>query len=88
MLQARLDQLVDRAQRADRHILFIGHRNHDEAVGTGGEAPESILVVESPEEVATLPVVDPARLAYVRRVGGPVFGDPGAYGRIRKAGQL
>ena len=30
----------------------------------------------------------PHRLAYMRRVGGPVFGDPGAYGPIRKAGQL
>ncbi len=46
-------------------ILFIGHRDHDEAVGTVGEAPESIIVVESPEEVAQLKVPDPNRLAYV-----------------------
>ena len=35
-------------------ILFIGHRKHDEAVGTVGEAPDHITVVESPEEVANL----------------------------------
>jgi 4-hydroxy-3-methylbut-2-enyl diphosphate reductase len=46
-------------------ILFIGHRKHDEAVGTVGEAPDHITVVESPEEIETLQVRDPDRLAYV-----------------------
>ncbi|HSV12757.1 MAG TPA: 4-hydroxy-3-methylbut-2-enyl diphosphate reductase, partial [Tepidisphaeraceae bacterium] len=46
-------------------ILFIGHRDHDEAVGTVGEAPANIIVVESPEEVAQLNVPDPNKLAYV-----------------------
>jgi 4-hydroxy-3-methylbut-2-enyl diphosphate reductase len=46
-------------------ILFIGHRIHDEAVGTVGEAPDHITVVESPEEVANLVVKDPNKLAYV-----------------------
>jgi len=46
-------------------IVFIGHRNHDEAVGTVGEAPDSILVVESPEDVAQLTVRDPNKLAFV-----------------------
>jgi 4-hydroxy-3-methylbut-2-en-1-yl diphosphate reductase len=46
-------------------IIFIGHRNHDEAIGTVGEAPQAIRVVESPEEVATLNVPDPQKLAYV-----------------------
>jgi 4-hydroxy-3-methylbut-2-en-1-yl diphosphate reductase len=46
-------------------IIFIGHRKHDEAVGTVGEAPESIVVVESPEEVERLQVPDPDKVAYV-----------------------
>src|SRR5688572_1226423 len=46
-------------------IVFIGHAKHDEAIGTVGEAPESVVVVESPEDVATLQVKDPDRLAYV-----------------------
>ena len=46
-------------------IVFIGHRKHDEAVGTVGEAPESIVVVETPEEVEQLQVPDPDKLAYV-----------------------
>ena len=46
-------------------IVFIGHRNHDEALGTVGEAPESVVVVEGPEDVAKLVVKDPEKLAYV-----------------------
>jgi 4-hydroxy-3-methylbut-2-enyl diphosphate reductase len=46
-------------------ILFVGHANHDEAVGTVGEAPDSIIVVESPEDVERVQVRDPAKVAYV-----------------------
>lgn len=46
-------------------IVFIGHRNHDEAVGTVGEAPGSIVVIESAEDVAQLRVPDPTKVAYV-----------------------
>ncbi|MGB7161204.1 MAG: 4-hydroxy-3-methylbut-2-enyl diphosphate reductase [Tepidisphaeraceae bacterium] len=46
-------------------IIFIGHRNHDEAVGTVGEAPQSVIVVESPEEVEKLTVPDVNRVAFV-----------------------
>jgi 4-hydroxy-3-methylbut-2-enyl diphosphate reductase len=46
-------------------IIFIGHRNHDEAVGTVGEAPEDIIVVESVEEVEKLDFPPDAKLAYV-----------------------
>lgn len=46
-------------------ILFIGHAQHDEAVGTVGEAPDAITVVESVEDVERLHVKDPNRVAYV-----------------------
>ena len=46
-------------------IIFIGHRKHDEAIGTVGEAPNSIIVVETPEEAASLKVKPNAKLAYV-----------------------
>jgi len=46
-------------------VIFIGHRKHDEAIGTVGEAPDSIIVVETPEEAANLKVKPLARLAYV-----------------------
>jgi 4-hydroxy-3-methylbut-2-enyl diphosphate reductase len=46
-------------------VIFIGHRKHDEAIGTVGEAPDSIIVVETPEEAANLKVKEHAKLAYV-----------------------
>ncbi len=46
-------------------IIFVGHRNHDEAIGTVGEAPAAIRVVESPEEVASLVIPNENRVAYV-----------------------
>ena len=41
-------------------ILLIGHEGHEEVVGTMGEAPESITLVESPDD-ADLVDVDPQR---------------------------
>jgi 4-hydroxy-3-methylbut-2-enyl diphosphate reductase len=46
-------------------ILLIGHEGHDEVIGTMGEAPEAILLVESPEDVAKLQVADERKLAYL-----------------------
>jgi 4-hydroxy-3-methylbut-2-enyl diphosphate reductase len=46
-------------------ILFIGHRRHDEAVGTVGEAPDAVIVVEGPDDVARLPNLDDTKLAFV-----------------------
>jgi 4-hydroxy-3-methylbut-2-enyl diphosphate reductase len=46
-------------------IVFIGHRNHDEAVGTVGEAPESIIVVESAADVEKLEIPEGTKLAFV-----------------------
>jgi len=46
-------------------ILLIGHEGHDEVVGTMGEAPEAILLVETPEEVDSLVVADESKVAYL-----------------------
>jgi 4-hydroxy-3-methylbut-2-enyl diphosphate reductase len=46
-------------------IVFIGHRNHDEAVGTVGEAPDHITVVEDEADVEALVLPDPDKIAYV-----------------------
>lgn len=54
-----------RYARDGYHIILIGHEGHDEVIGTMGEAPESITLVESPEEVDTLTFPDGARLAYL-----------------------
>jgi 4-hydroxy-3-methylbut-2-enyl diphosphate reductase len=46
-------------------IVLIGHAGHDEVIGTMGEAPEAIVLVETAEEVDRLEVADPNRLAYL-----------------------
>jgi 4-hydroxy-3-methylbut-2-enyl diphosphate reductase len=46
-------------------ILLIGHEGHDEVIGTMGEAPEAIILVESPEDVASLKVADERKVAYL-----------------------
>jgi 4-hydroxy-3-methylbut-2-en-1-yl diphosphate reductase len=46
-------------------LILIGHRDHDEVIGTLGEAPVVTQVVGSPEEVASLSVPDPNRVAYL-----------------------
>ena len=46
-------------------LVLIGHRDHDEVIGTLGEAPGVTQVVGSPEEVKTLEVPDPEHVAYL-----------------------
>jgi 4-hydroxy-3-methylbut-2-enyl diphosphate reductase len=64
---------VLRFARDGYHIIFIGHRRHDEAIGTVGEAPEHITVVESPEEVDKLEIPATAKVAYVTQTTLSVF---------------
>lgn len=51
--------------RAGYTIFLIGHEGHDEVIGTMGEAPEAIILVETPDDVARLEVADKTRVAYL-----------------------
>jgi 4-hydroxy-3-methylbut-2-enyl diphosphate reductase len=46
-------------------IVMIGHEGHEEVEGTTGEAPDSIVLVQTVEEVAGLEVSDPERVAFI-----------------------
>jgi len=46
-------------------ILLIGHEGHDEVIGTMGEAPEAIILVEDEDAVQNLSIPDYAKLAYL-----------------------
>jgi 4-hydroxy-3-methylbut-2-enyl diphosphate reductase len=46
-------------------VILIGHSGHEEVEGTMGEAPESILLVESIQDVEQLDVGQADRLAYI-----------------------
>jgi 4-hydroxy-3-methylbut-2-en-1-yl diphosphate reductase len=46
-------------------IIFIGHRDHDETIGTLGEAPDAMRLVSSKEDAAQVDVPDPDKVVYV-----------------------
>ncbi len=49
----------------DYDIVLIGHEGHEEVVGTTGEAPDHIRLVDGPAEAAQVQVRNPARVAYL-----------------------
>jgi 4-hydroxy-3-methylbut-2-enyl diphosphate reductase len=46
-------------------IVLIGHKDHDEVIGTLGEAPESTVLVSTEADVDRLHVRDPERVSYI-----------------------
>ncbi len=54
-----------RFAKDDFDIVLIGHEGHEEVVGTTGQAPERIHLVDGPEEAASVQVRDPSRVAYL-----------------------
>jgi 4-hydroxy-3-methylbut-2-enyl diphosphate reductase len=49
----------------DYDILLIGHAGHEEVVGTAGEAPDRVRLVDGPEGAADVEVKDPGRLVWL-----------------------
>ena len=50
---------------SDYDILLIGHEGHEEVVGTSGEAPEHITLVDGPDDVANVTVRDPEKVVWL-----------------------
>lgn len=46
-------------------IILIGHRDHDEVIGTLGEAPECTILVSDVDDVNRLEIKDPERMVYL-----------------------
>ncbi|HYY73861.1 MAG TPA: 4-hydroxy-3-methylbut-2-enyl diphosphate reductase, partial [Solirubrobacterales bacterium] len=46
-------------------IVLVGHEGHEEVEGTTGEAPESIVLVQTTDDVDRLEVDDPRKVAYI-----------------------
>jgi 4-hydroxy-3-methylbut-2-enyl diphosphate reductase len=49
----------------DYDILLIGHEGHEEVIGTTGEAPEHIHLVDGPDDVPNVTVRDPDKVAWL-----------------------
>ncbi|WP_171236161.1 4-hydroxy-3-methylbut-2-enyl diphosphate reductase [Ruegeria sp. HKCCA6837] len=59
---------VEAQRHADAglQMIMIGHKGHPETIGTMGQLPEGdVLLVETVEDVATVDVRDPKKLAFV-----------------------
>ena len=56
---------VGKLRDKDLEVIMIGHRGHPEVEGTMGQSEQGMHLVETPEDVETLVVKDPHRLAYV-----------------------
>ena len=59
---------IEAARHADDglQMIMIGHAGHPETIGTMGQLPKGeVLLVETVDDVATVEVRDPAKLAYV-----------------------
>lgn len=64
-LVAKVHKEAIRFARADRTILLIGHEGHEEVEGTAGEAPGHTIVVNGPDEVASIEVPDPDNVVWL-----------------------
>ncbi|MFI9628117.1 4-hydroxy-3-methylbut-2-enyl diphosphate reductase [Streptomyces sp. NPDC052042] len=54
-----------RFAQQDFDILLIGHEGHEEVIGTSGEAPDHITLVDGPEDVANVEVRDPSKVVWL-----------------------
>jgi 4-hydroxy-3-methylbut-2-enyl diphosphate reductase len=65
-------------------IALVGHAGHEEVIGTMGEAPEAIRLVESVADVEALDVPDPDRVAYITQTTLSVDETVGIIAAIRR----
>lgn len=66
------------------NIVLIGHEGHDEVIGTMGEAPESITLVETPEDVDQLSFEGDSKIAYLTQTTLSVSEAEAIIDRLRK----
>src|SRR6187399_3309316 len=65
-LVSKVHRQAERQVEAGRHIVFVGHRGHPEAVGTYGQVPEGrMTVVETVDDVADLAFAPDTPLAFL-----------------------
>ncbi|MEA2355671.1 MAG: 4-hydroxy-3-methylbut-2-en-yl diphosphate reductase [Solirubrobacteraceae bacterium] len=64
-------------------IVLIGHHGHEEVEGTMGEAPESIVLVETEADVDGLEIADPEKVAFISQTTLSVDETTAIIGRLR-----
>ncbi len=74
---------AQRYEREDREVVLIGHRGHPEVEGTQGRLQGDVHVLCTPEEVESLHVGHPDRLAYVTQTTLSVDDTRGVIGALQ-----
>ncbi len=64
-LVTKVHQEARRFAREDYDILLIGHEGHEEVIGTSGEAPEHIQLVDGPDSVDQVQIRDPEKVVWL-----------------------
>jgi 4-hydroxy-3-methylbut-2-enyl diphosphate reductase len=70
--------------REARTIILIGHRDHQEIIGTSGEAPDRTIVVDSVAAVDALQVDDPDKLAFLTQTTLSLYDTQEIVARLRQ----
>src|SRR5712691_1859610 len=70
--------------REARTIILIGHRDHQEIIGTSGEAPDRTIVVDSVAAVDALQVDDPDKLAFLTQTTLSLYDTQEIVARLRE----
>jgi 4-hydroxy-3-methylbut-2-en-1-yl diphosphate reductase len=70
--------------REDRTIILIGHKDHQEIIGTSGEAPDRTIVVDSVEAVDQLEVNNPEKLAFLTQTTLSLYDTQEIVARLRQ----
>src|ERR1700688_18337 len=70
--------------REKRTIILIGHRDHQEIIGTSGEAPDRTIVVDSVAAVDALEVDEPEKLAFLTQTTLSLYDTQGIVARLRQ----
>lgn len=64
-LVAKVHMQAQKYYRRDYELIIVGHRGHPEVVGTSGRVAGPVHVISEPEEVETLRLATPEKVAYV-----------------------
>ncbi|MEP3226979.1 MAG: 4-hydroxy-3-methylbut-2-enyl diphosphate reductase [Parasphingorhabdus sp.] len=65
-LVSKVHRQAERQVEAGRHIIFVGHANHPEVIGTFGQVDDGMMtLVETLEDVADLSPPDPEKLSFL-----------------------
>ena len=70
--------------REDKTIILIGHKDHQEIIGTSGEAPDRTIVVDSVEAVDALEVEHPDKLAFLTQTTLSIYDTQEIVARLRQ----